>query len=173
MNREAFDDQARWYAVRTKPQAENRANLNLRNWEVETFAPMLRENRTSGYGSQYVNKSLFANYIFAHFNVHRQLSKIRYTRGVRNVVSFGGSPISIDDKVIDLIKARVDEDGFIRRDLELKVGDRIKINSGPFESLVGIFKRSTGDKDRVHILLDVMKYQGHLVVNRETIEKVS
>ncbi|MDX6385583.1 MAG: transcriptional antiterminator RfaH [Blastocatellia bacterium] len=173
MNTEAFDDQARWYAVRTKPREESRADLNLRNWEVQTFAPMLRELRTSGYGSQYVNKSLFANYIFAHFNVNRQLSKIRYTRGVRNVVSFGGNPISIDDNVIELIKARVDEDGFIRRDLELKVGDRIKINSGPFESLVGIFKRSTRDKDRVQILLDVMKYQGHLVVNREMVEKVS
>jgi transcriptional antiterminator RfaH len=173
VNTEAFDDQAQWYAVRTKPREEERADLNLRTWEVQTFAPKLRELRTSGYGSQYVSKSLFANYIFAHFNVNKQLQKIRYTRGVRNVVSFGGTPLSIDDQVIDLIKAQVDEDGFISRDLELKVGDRIRINSGPFESLVGIFKRSTQDKDRVQILLDVMKYQGHLVVNREMVEKVS
>jgi transcriptional antiterminator RfaH len=166
-------DHAKWYAIHTKPKEEDRAELNLRTWQVQTFAPKLRELRTSGYGGQYVSKPLFSSYIFAHFNANKQLHNINYTRGVQNVVSCGGSPVSIEDDVITLLRAKVDADGFIRRDQELEPGDRVRINSGPFRSLFGIFKRRTKDKDRVRILLDAMNYQSHLLIDRESVEKVN
>jgi len=168
-----IDDHAKWYAIRTRPKEEDRAEMNLRTWQVQTFAPKLRELRASGYGGQYVSKPLFSSYIFAHFNANKQLHNISYTRGVQNVVSFGGSPVSIADDVIILLRAKVDGDGFIRRDQELEPGDRVRINSGPFKSLVGIFKRRTKDKDRVRILLDAMNYQSHLLIDKEIVEKVN
>jgi transcriptional antiterminator RfaH len=169
----ALKNDTAWYAVRTKPTEEDRAALNLTSWQVPIFAPMLKEHRTSGYGSPYVTKPLFANYIFACFNVDRQLHKINYTRGVQNVVSFGGHPIPVDDKVIDLIRERIGDDGFVHTDENLKPGDRVRINSGPFQDLRGVFKQSTRDKERVKILLDAMKFQSHLLINRELVEKVS
>lgn len=172
MDTVALDIDTRWYAVRTKPRGEDRAAINLRTWRVQTFAPKLRELRTSGYGGNYVSKPLFSGYIFAHFSASKQLHDINYTRGVQNVVSFGGSPISIDANVINLLRARVAEDGFIHMDEALKLGDRVRINSGPFASLFGIFKRKTKDKDRVKILLDAMNYQSHLLIDRELVEKV-
>ena len=84
------DDRACWYAVRTKSQEEDRADSNLRSWQVQTFAPKLKERRTSGYDHEYVSKPLFSRYIFARFDITRQLHDINYTRGVQNVVSFGG-----------------------------------------------------------------------------------
>lgn len=168
----ALEDQAKWYAIRTRPKEEDRAEINLRAWQVQTFAPKLRELRTSGYGGQYVSKHLFSSYIFAHFNADKQLHNINYTRGVQNVVSCDGRPVSIDDNVIILLKTKMDGDGFMRKDQELEPGDRVRINSGPFKSLVGIFKRRTKDKDRVRILLDAMNYQSHLLVDRKIVEKV-
>jgi transcriptional antiterminator RfaH len=165
----ALNDDTDWYAVHTKPMEEDRAALNLSSWQVPIFAPKLKERRASG-GGQYVPKPLFSSYIFARFNVVRQLHKINFTRGVHNVVSFGGQPIPIDDNVIEVIKQRLDEDGFVRRDEELRAGDRVRINSGPFQSLVGVFKQK--DKDRVKILLDAMKCQSHLLIARELVEKV-
>lgn len=168
-----LNDREEWYAIRTKPKEEDRADINLRTWQVETFAPKLKELRTSGYGSEYVTKSLFSSYIFAHFNASKQLHNINYTRGVQNVVSFGGNPISIDKKIINLIRVQVDEDGFIRRDEEFELGDRVRINSGPFKSFSGIFKRKTKDRDRVRILLDTMNCQSHLLIDKEMVEKVN
>ncbi len=173
MSLAVFDKHAKWYAIRTKPKEEDRADINLRTWQVRTFAPKLKELRISGYGGQYVSRPLFSSYIFAHFNAGKQLHNINYTRGVQNVVSFGGSPISIDDNVIGLIRAQVDEDGFIRRDEQLEPGDRVTISSGPFKSLVGIFKRITKDKDRVRILLDAMQCQSHLLIDRKMVEKMN
>jgi transcriptional antiterminator RfaH len=173
MSLQVLDEHANWYAIHTKPKEEDRADINLRNWQVQTFSPKLKELRKSGYGDPYVCKPLFSSYIFAHFNAERQLHDINYTRGVQNVVSFGGSPISVDDNVISLIRAQVDGDGFIHRSEELELGDRVTISSGPFKNLVGIFKRMTKDKDRVKILLDAMKYQSHLLIDREMVEKMN
>lgn len=168
-----LDNHAEWYAIRTKPNEEGRADINLRNWQVQTFAPKLKEVRRSGYGSQHVSKPLFCGYIFANFIASSELHKINYTRGVKNVVSFGGVPIPIDDDVINLLIARATEDGFIRLDDELKVGDRVRINSGPFANLVGIFRQRTKDRERVKILLDAMKYQSHLLIDRRMVERLN
>lgn len=173
MNTQALDDQAKWYAVRTKPKQEDRADVNLRIWQVQTFTPKVKELRTSGYGGRYVTKPLFTRYIFAHFSASRRLHEVNYTRGVQNVVSFGASPISIDDKVINLIRAQADEDGFIRMDQELRLGDQVRVNSGPLKNLIGIFKRKIKDTDRVKILLNTLVYQSHLLIDREMIEKVN
>lgn len=173
MPQDTFDDHAQWYAVRTKPKEEERADINLKTWQVETFTPKLRERRTSGYGSPYVNKPLFSRYIFARFDASSHLHKVNYTRGVQKVVSFGGSPIAIDDRVINLIRARVDQDGFIRIDEELKPGDKVRINSGPLQSLVGIFKRRMNATDRVKILLNTMNCQSHLLIDQAMVERVN
>jgi transcriptional antiterminator RfaH len=172
MSNAALNSETAWYAVRTKPMEEERAALNLTSWDVPIFAPKLKERRSSGYGSPYITKPLFANYIFARFNVDRQLHNINYTRGVQNVVSFGGLPIPIDEHVISVIKERIGDDGFVHTDEDLKPGDRVRINSGPFENLVGIFKRSTKDKERVKILLDAMKCQSHVLIDRVCVQKV-
>jgi|SRR5215216_585705 len=172
MNNGATHDQAQWYAVRTKPNEEDRAESNLRAWHVETFTPKLKELHTTGYGDRYVTRHLFTRYIFAHFDVDRQLHQINYTRGVQSVVSFGGSPVSIDDKVIDLIKQRIGEDGFVRTDEDFKAGDPVRINSGPMQSIVGVFERKLKDKDRVQILLKTMSFESHLLIDKAMVEKV-
>ena len=174
MNTNATYDQPRWYAVRTKPNEEDRADMNLRAWRVETFAPKLKELRTSDYGgARYVTKHLFTQYIFAHFDVETQLHDINYTRGVQNVVSFGGIPVSIDDRVIEVIKERVDSDGFVHIDDDFKAGEPVRIKSGPLQSIVGVFERKLKDKDRVKILLNTMTNGMHLLIDSALIEKVS
>lgn len=172
MQNAATHDQTQWYAVRTKPKEEDRAYSNLQAWQVETFMPKVKELHPSNVGGgRYVTKPLFSRYLFARFDVESQLHKINYTRGVQSVVSFGGSPVSIDDKVIDLIKEQIDDDGFIRID-DFRAGDSVRINSGPLQNIEGVFERKLKDKDRVKILLNTMNYGSHLVIDRSMVEKV-
>jgi transcriptional antiterminator RfaH len=173
MSMAALDDDAQWYAIRTKPREEDRADLNLRTRQVQTFAPKVRELCRSGYGGHYVTKPLFSGYIFARFNLRKRLHNIKYTRGVQNVVSFGGTPITIDDEVINFIKDRIGEDGFIRLGDEFKYGDKVAIKFGPLKSLVGIFQKRIKETDRVKILLNAVSYQSHLLIDRAMIERVN
>jgi transcriptional antiterminator RfaH len=172
MNYAISDDQPHWYAVRTKPKEEARADFNLRAYQVETFAPKLKQLRASGYGNRYTIQPLFPSYIFAYFNAISQLHKINYTRGVQKVVSFCGYPLSISDEVINLIKNKVDDDGFVCLYEELTPGDKVRITSGPLQSLVGVFERKLSDKERVEILLNTINYQSHLHIDREMVEKI-
>lgn len=166
-----LDNRSCWYAVRTKPREEDRADINLRTGQVQTFMPKLKEFPTSGYGRSYISKPLFSRYIFAHFDANRLLHTVNYTRGVQNVVSFGGKPIPVDDRVINLIKAQVGQDGFIRMDEEFKPGDKVRIDSGPLVNLAGIFERKVKNTDRVRLLLGAVSYHGHVEVQREMVRK--
>jgi transcriptional antiterminator RfaH len=175
MNIETADDILRWYVIQTQPKQEQRAESNLRAWMVETFFPKLKESRYNPYVSKptYTIKPLFPSYIFARFRASQLLHKVYFTRGVRRIVSFGNGPVSIEDEALQIIKANIQEDGFVRFKDDLKTGDKVKVNDGPLKNLSGIFERETKAAERVSILLMTTGYQGHLEIDRSLIAKIN
>src|SRR5215203_5583874 len=123
-------DAIHWYAIHTRPKQELRASSNLDALGVETFAPWVRERRYNRYTGkvEHVIEPLFKSYVFARFE-SELVNKIRFTRGVRNVVSFAGVAVPIDDEVIGLIQSRI-EDGFVKLDVEVKPGDNVRVECG-------------------------------------------
>lgn len=167
MNNNTSEDLPRWYAVRTHARQETRAEENLRAWHVETFAPRIRERRYA-HGS-YVPKikPLFPRYIFARFKGDEMFHKISFTRGVEYIVGFGGKLTPVEDEIIEVIRKRVAEDGFIRLGEQFRAGDRVVIKEGPLKNFAGIFEREVKQDDRVMILLTAMSYQNHVVLDRD------
>src|SRR6185369_1847194 len=100
-------DISQWYVVHTNLRQEERADKNLRAWGVETLHPKLRTRRLNEFtgAPTYFTKPLFPRYIFAKFNPRNQLAKISFTRGVHNVVSFRGHPVSVDEDIIRIVSA--------------------------------------------------------------------
>ncbi len=162
-----------WYAIHTHPKQEDRADENLRSWQVETFAPKLRARRSKPYARTptYFTKHLFPRYIFARFRSDEFLHKVRYTRGVESVVGIGSNPSPIDDQVISLIKSQSDDQNIVKISDGLKVGSEVVISEGPLRGFTGIFERSMKDSDRVMILLNTVTYQSHIVIERELVRK--
>jgi transcription antitermination factor NusG len=117
----------------------------------------------------YITQPLFPRYLFAKFNAGEQLSKILFTRGVHNVVCFGDSPASVSEEIIDVIRERIDENGVVHANDDLKPGDRVVISAGPLRNLTGVFEREVKGNDRVTILLTTIGY--HLEVDRNLIKR--
>ena len=163
-----------WYLIHTNPMQEGRAESNLMAWNVETFAPRIKKARRNQFTNQahYISKPLFARYVFARFDFHAMSHKIRFTRGVHDLVNFGYGPVVVDEEVIALIKSRTGKDGFVRLDDELKQGDAVLIESGPLKGFTGIFNKRLNDYDRVRILLNIVSYQAHVEVDRASIKKI-
>jgi transcription antitermination factor NusG len=163
-----------WYAIHTHHQQDKRVENNLKAWQVETFAPKIRERRSNQFSGApiYYVKPLFSRYVFARFNARKLLHKIYFTRGVHSIVSVGSDPIPIDDEDIALLQSRVAEDGFVRLGRDLKQGDKVKITGGTFGNLSGVFERDLKDSERVMILLTAISYQGRLVVDRDLLAKI-
>lgn len=164
-----------WYAIHTHVHQENRAEANLRAWNVETFYPKIKDQRRNEFSGAvtYLTKPFFPRYLFARFEVHQLLHKVWFTRGVESVVSFGGAPTPVEDEVIELFRAGADQNGFIKLGDDFKPGDKVVMNGGMLDSLVGVFEREMNDSERVMILLQTINYQGHLIVARNSIRKVA
>ena len=170
---EKWADSLRWYVIHTHVKQEERASENLMSWGVETLHAKLRNRRYNQFtgAPTYLTQPLFPRYLFAKFNAREQLPKIRFTRGVRNVVCFDGNPAPVDDEIIDIIRERIDENGFVKANDELKPGDKVVISAGPMRNLVGIFEREVKGSDRITILLTAIEYQGRLVVDRNLVQR--
>jgi transcription elongation factor/antiterminator RfaH len=170
-----FESSIRWYAIHTHPKQEARAESNLLAWNVETFVPRYRSRRSNQFRSEpiFQIKPLFARYIFARFDADDISHKVRYTRGVHSIVSVGGWPAPLDDPLIDMMKARQDEDGLIRLYDNIKSGDEVVVDAGNFSGFVGVFERRINDSGRVMILLKAATYSFHVVVPENNVSKVS
>lgn len=168
-------DVPHWYVVKTQPKQENRAQMNLNAWNVETFLPTMKERRPSAFTGEprIIINPLFPGYLFARFQADLLLHKIHYTRGVQTVVNFGNGPVEVDDEIIETIRAQVDKDGFLKIEDDFKVGDEVVIKEGPLRDLVGIFERDLKPSLRVMIMLKAISYQGHLMINRSAVARAS
>jgi transcriptional antiterminator RfaH len=164
-----------WFAIHTHLHQENRADANLKALNAETFFPKIKEQRRNQFSGAITvfTKPFFPRYIFVRFDLKQLLHKVWFTRGVQSVVNFGGSPIPVDDEIIEFFQMRMDKDGFIQLGEDLKAGDKVMINGGLLNSLVGVFEHEMADAERVMILLQAINYQGHLVVERNSIRKVA
>lgn len=164
-----------WYVIHTKPKQEDRADFNLKAWNVKTFAPKIKEpRRDSSTGRPtYLVKPLFPGYIFAYFRASELLHKICFTRGVHSVVNFGGEPCPVADEIIELLQSRRSEDGFIQLGEELQPGDSVIINRGNLKNFAGVLEGKVDDQGRVTILLTAVSYQGRIVIEQDWVRKIS
>jgi transcription elongation factor/antiterminator RfaH len=175
MNIQRGWDDLCWYLMQTHPRQEDRANNNLKSIGVETLAPKFKDRRRNFYSGEVTRqvKPLFPNYIFARFIANDLYQKVRYTRGVRQLVSFGDSPTIVDEEIIAMIRSRINEDGFARIDEDLKPGDKVIIKDGPLRTFAGIFEREMNNADRVRILLLAVSYQAHVEIESDMVKKFS
>ena len=164
-----------WYAIHTKRSEEDRADGNLRAWGVETFAPKIRESSLNQFTNRpaFVNKPLFPGYIFARFDLNVSLHQINSTRGIQSVLGYGDGPSPVDDRIIDMIRSRTNQGGFVQLDEDLVPGRQLTIRDGPLKGLVGVLEREMKDTERVMLLLTCVNYQGHFVIERENLRRAS
>jgi transcriptional antiterminator RfaH len=173
-NRKTWNDLC-WYLVQTHPRQEDRAESNLKSFGIETLAPRFKDRRRNLYTGEVTlyAKPLFPSYIFAKFIASDLYQKVRYTRGIRRLVSFGDSQTVVDEEIIAMIQSRIGEDGFARMDEYLKQGDKVIIEGGPLRTFAGIFEREMNGADRVRILLLTVTYQAHVEIERGMVKKIS
>ncbi len=151
-----------WYLVSTKPQKEFIVAevIGKSLDDVEVYLPKYR--RRDGRV-----KPFFPGYLFLKFDKDKYFHTIKYTQGVRKIVSNDEGPIPVPEWIIKDLKSR-EENGLIklgRKAKQLKTGDKVIIDEGPFKGWVGIFEKEINDSGRVVVLLSYMKIN----VNKEDI----
>jgi transcriptional antiterminator RfaH len=162
-----------WYAIRTHPKQEVRADQNLRVGGIESFLPMIRAPRSRRYYQYSSATPLFPQYLFARFDPARRLHDVSFTRGVQSVVHVGPRPAAIDDGVIRLWQARMDDHGLIRIGEPLRPGERVIVADSPFITLAGVVERVLPERERVIVLLTAVQSAFRVDVALEAVRRVS
>ena len=162
-----------WYVIQTKPKKEEEATSYLSTKGVEMFSPLIESFTTRNGRMNKELKPLFSGYIFGKFDLEQNYPLVRWARGVKCVLGFGGYPIPISEEVVQLIKERTDDRGVVRVKQDYQPNDLIRIKTGPLKELLGIFERWISAGDRVRILLNLIGYQPAVEMHYSMIEKVA
>jgi len=162
-----------WYVIQTKPKKEAEAESYLSTKGIEILNPLME---TLGLRNGRMNKeikSLFPGYIFGQFDLHQDYPLVRWGRGVKKILGFGGYPTPVSEEVIGIIKERTDVQGIVRLTHHFQANDVIRIKTGPLKDLLGIFERWVSDSERVRVLLNLIGYQPSVELHCSMIEKVA
>jgi transcriptional antiterminator RfaH len=136
-----------WSVVRSQSQRERFAAEQLGLRGFETFLPMVQTKRASA--------PLFNGYFFVR--IVEQWRSINYTFGVLCLVRVGDCPARCPDHEVEALQAMV-VGGFVRLPegrgapvkREMAIGSKVKITSGPFAGMAGLYGgMSTRDRERV------------------------
>ena len=162
----------RWFVIQTNPREEERALHYLHEKGVETFFPRIQVVRYREVKVGLIIRPMFPSYVFAHFSTPADLPYVQWTRGVKRILGSGGEPLPVPDDVMAFILGQVDDRGVVRVGSRLKPKDRVRIRSGPFKDLLGIFEREIDDQGRVEILLNLMGYQARVHLHESLVERI-
>lgn len=161
-----------WYLVHCKPKQESRAQENLTNQSINSFLPVVSVEKIVRGKRQKVEEVMFPGYLFVELLVTGEYwAKIRSTRGIRDFVRFGGTPAKISKKLLEQL--RVVDNNFVTNVAPEtpKTGDRVRIMSGPFKDLEGVFQMPDGEQRSI-VLLNMLGKLTKLEVMNKDIEKL-
>jgi len=151
--------QANWFAVQAKPFRENLASASVAKLDAEVFLPKVKQEQAICGIQRSVTKPLFTGYFFARFSPVLLQEAVRYAQGVLRIVGTSRFPIPLDEDVILAIRARLEDDGFVRlKSPSFRPGDPVCIEDGPWQGTIGRFEQELSDGKRVAILLEAIDH---------------
>lgn len=157
--------------MQIKPNAYSLATRNLNHQGFACFMPLTKETRRQGTKFKNVSRALFSGYLFVSFDIQRSgWQKINSTLGVTRLVSQQGLPQMVPHKFIEVLKARLDQNGFLMSPDCFQAGDLVTVNTGPFAGFFAEVERLPADA-RSLALLNLIGLKGQFVTNTQNIRK--
>lgn len=160
-----------WYALNTKANHEKLVAQQIERIGIESFLPLLEEQRVIRYQSKIVIAPLFPGYLFVRANLVEHYRVLVYTRGVRKMVTFGSNPAIVDSMIIDAIKGKMANSKIcsIEQSREVESGQLVRITDGPLAGLDAVFMRKMSGRQRAMLLLRTLAVQSRAVIDIDQI----
>lgn len=161
----------RWYVVQTQVNGEAKAAVNLQRQGFEVYLPRYLKRRRHARKVDVVAKPLFPRYMFVAIDLATQRWRsIQSTLGVSCLVCNGDEPATVPDGVVEAVREREDDKGFVRMEAvsAFMRGDRIRILGGALVDSTGLFD-GLADHDRVLILLDMLGRKVRVLLDADAV----
>jgi transcriptional antiterminator NusG len=162
----------RWFVLRVPSNLENRMRDKLKqrlaNEELEAFVPSVlvpteSVSEIKGGKKKVVQRKLYPGYLMVEMQLDDENKipepvwfLIRETAGIGDFVGADRTPVPMDEHEVERILSGMrttDERPALR--INFKVGDRVKINEGPFESYNGVVDEVNEAKGMVRVIVTI------------------
>jgi len=141
-------DGRRWYVIQTYAGYENRVKANLEqriatmgmeNSIFSVLIPIEERVFVKDGKSRKTTRKLYPSYVLVEMLLDEQSwYVVRHTPGVTGFVGAGSYPLPLSEKEMREIMGRIGkEQAKPKIEINLKLGDTVKVKSGPFEGQVG------------------------------------
>ena len=150
------DGQARWYVVHTYSGHEKKVKMNIekmvgnRNMEnliLEIVVPEESVIEMKDGKRSIKTKKMFPGYVIIKMVVtNESWYLVRNTQGVTGFVGHGSDPIPLTDE--EVARMGIEK---LDIDLDVEVGDTVRVISGPFEGFMGEVFNINADKQVLNV----------------------
>lgn len=155
-----------WSVLRTHPNCEKMAIRNLENQDFSYYQPKLLERKLRQRRWVNVEIPLFPNYLFVQ--IASRWACLNNTHGVAALLMVGNNPAVVQDNVISSLRSR-EINGFIKLPTDrLAVGDKVRIQTGPFAQQLALVDRMSA-KERQKILLSLLDNKIKVLVDERDV----
>ena len=163
-----------WLVVRTKPRQERVAVHHLSQREVEPYCPLFLEPPWHPRAPKGPTP-LFTGYIFVRCNPNVHLNAVSYCPGVLHPVRFNREVATVDQEIIDALKAREAARGHVvPTELELGIEDgrKVRVMAGPLKDMEGVFRGYLRGGQRARVLMEFLRQRSLVEVETELLAVV-
>lgn len=143
-----------WYLVQCKSGQDYRAEENLIRQGFVCARPVCQRDRVLRGRREVIQESLFPGYLFINLPIGGSWSSVRSTRGVVRIVSFGGTPLSVNSNLVAQLQAQATPS----QCNSFSSGDRVKLLDEGFAELEAVFLTMDGD-ERAILLINFLNRQ--------------
>jgi transcription antitermination factor NusG len=160
----------RWYALFVRSRHEKTVENSLRSKRYNVFSPSYRTKRKRVDRIAEIEVALFPGYVFCQFDPSKRLP-ILMTPGVVGVVGRGNRPEPVDDTEIASIRTVALAGRSVQPWPFLRLGQRIRMQSGPLTGVEGIFLR-VQDEDHLIVSVTLLQRAVSVVIERDSVSPV-
>lgn len=155
-----MEDRGKWYVVHTYSGYENKVmaniekiveNRNMQDVIFEVKVPVEEQIEIKSGKKKITQKKIFPGYVLVKMIMtDESWYVVRNTRGVTGFVGPGSKPVPLTDAEIKNLGVEK-----IPVKLDAKVGDSVKVISGPFENFVGTIQEINNEKQKVKVMVSM------------------
>lgn len=160
-----------WHALHTRYQHEKQVEQILIQKGFETFLPLYKAAHQWKDRVRHLSLPLFPSYLFIRGGLERRLDIVT-TTGFHAIVGDGERAGIVTQSEIEAIRRLIETRLEVEPHPFLKVGDRVRVKSGPLEGLEGILVRK---KNQCRLVLSVELLQQSVAteLDAQTVERVA
>ena len=163
-------DEAKWYVVHTYSGYENKVkaniektveNRNLQDQVLEVIVPLETVVEVKNGATKSAQKKMFPGYVLINMVMNDDSwYVVRNTRGVTGFVGPGSKPVPLTEKEIKNLGIKLPNKNDAKQELprveiDVELGDSIKVISGAWEGTVGTVTDINVAKQVVTIEVDI------------------